>query len=98
MMITSERKQSMIKHKKRLYGNNKDVLRFLSLALNVWDSAMLSNSPSTANAKKKEAVGWAILAAKKVAEEEVENGSSLQECLRVAAQFLLEAKEIEENV
>lgn len=93
MMVVKERVR-VKKHDVTKHLNSEAVELYLSLARSVWESAMMSSSPTAANAKKKEAVGWAVLAAKKVAEEEVDRGKTLEECLHIAAQVLIEkAKE-----
>lgn len=52
--------------------------------------------PEQAFNKKKESFGWALLVAKRAAEEEIDRGKLLSECLRTAAQILLdEAEDLE---
>lgn len=103
MILKDRRKETQVskpkKHETEKYACSEEANRYIALALSVWESARMSTSPSTANAKKKEAVGWAVQAAKKVAEEEVDHGKTLAECLRIAAQVLMEkAEEIKESL
>lgn len=71
---------------------SKEVKLSLAAAVTVWKSAM-GLSERQADCKRKEAVGWMITAAKLTAEEEMDSGKDLADCLRAAAQILLDKAE-----
>lgn len=68
---------------------------FFTIMESLWSSSV-GQPPYESMVKKKEAVGWACVAAKDKAEEAVDKGKSLSDCLKEAAEeLLLKAKELE---
>ena len=71
------------------------ITRYFQVVRSVWNSAH-NLPPQEALSKKKEAVGWACAAARHAGECSVDDGDSLADCLRRAAEELLaKAEELE---
>lgn len=70
--------------------------RYLDMAQSLWRAASKCD-PDISLLKKREALGYALLAARAEAEDENASGGSLAECLRRAAQVLLDEAGKEEE-